>query len=515
MRPAAATAPIRSTRHQVNQSDHEAFRLRQPEKTTLYRIVQEHWLSFLQDRAREGRPIPRYIVREFEGFFQCGQLVHGFLRLKCDVCRHERLVPFSCRKRGFCPSCAGRRMADSAAFFVDMVLPAERIRQWVFSVPIPLRFWMARNSKLMGEVLSILIGVISRYYTFQSKKAGVLKSQTGSITLIQRYGGTINLNVHYHVLFIEGAYEDRDGKAVFHRAGAPTDDKVKAILETVQKRVIRLLKKRGFLEEKEEGVVHATDLFYGESGDESLQEDCQSASVKSRIATGERAGQRVRKIGSFGGIGDAPLRDGPLCYSVGGFSLHANVAARERGDIETLCRYVTRPPIAESRLSQRADGDIVYRFKKEWSDGTQAVLFSPNEFLEKIIAIIPPPRIHQTRFHGVLAPNHHLRLQVVPGGLADETKSHGERPPPEAETKTRSRAHRLSWSELLKRVFQVDITVCPDCGGQMNFIATIMEPKVIRAILEHLGLPIEPPRFAPARAPPQAALFDSDVWSSG
>lgn len=511
MRSVVTPSSLSSTLHLAYQADHHAFARRRPEETILFKVIHENWLSFTQAREREGRSIPQYVAREFEEFLQCGQLANGFLRLKCDSCRHERLVPFSCRKRGFCPSCAGRRMSESAAFFVDQVLPFEQIRQWVLSTPIPLRFWMAKSSELMGAVLSILIRAISRYYNFQAKTGGASKSQAGSITLIQRYGGAINLNIHFHVLFIEGAYEDQDGKAVFHRARAPTDEEVKAILEIVQKHVIRLLKKRGLLKEKEEGVVHATDLFDGESEYEVLQELCQSASVKSLIATGERAGQRVRKLGSFGGIGENPLRDGPLCYSVGGFSLHANVAARERGDIETLCRYVTRPPIAESRLSQRSDGDIVYRFKKEWSDGTQAVLFSPNEFLEKIIAIIPPPRIHQTRFHGVLAPNHHLRSQVVPQCITDAAKPDEDPSQPVAEKKVRSRAHRLSWSELLKRVFQIDITVCPNCGGQMNFIATIMEPKMVRKILEHLGLPTEPPRFAPARAPPQAMLFDQSL----
>src|SRR5208282_3589793 len=125
---------------------------------------------------------------------------------------------------------------------------------------------------------------------------------------------------------------------------------------------------------------------------------------------------QVRKLGSFGIGGDPVLQVGTRCMSLGGFSIHANTAVERwaKDRLEKLCRYVARPPIAEMRLSESRDGGIIYRFKKEWSDGTQAVLFTPQEFIEKLVALIPPPRIHLTRFHGVLGPNHRLRRQVVP-----------------------------------------------------------------------------------------------------
>ena len=394
-------------------------------------------------------------------------------------------------------------MSESAAFFVDRVLPEELVRQWVLSVPVPLRFWMARTPALMSTVLAIMIRVISKFYSDRGKALNCNEGKTGSITLVQRYGGAINLNVHFHTIMIDGVYKEKDGKLEFHQVKAPSDDEIKKILQKIQKRVNRHLVKLGYLEEKEEGVTHPIALF--EDGD-GVEDICQGASVQYRVALGERAGQRVRKIGSFGEVGENPMRDGPLCFSVGGFSLHANVAVKKKADIETLCRYVARPPIAESRLYQETNGNIIYRFKKQWNDGTQAVLFSPTEFIEKIVALIPPPRIHLTRFHGVLAPNSKLRSKVVPQATQIEPASDG---PQANEKKPRSKRYRLSWSELLKRVFQVDITVCPDCGGQMNFIATIMDPKVIRAILESQGISAVAPRFAPARAPPQSRLsFD-------
>jgi ribosomal protein S27E len=84
--------------------------------------------------SEQGRYLPDYVSREFEDYLKCGRLEHGFLRVRCESCHHEKLVAFSCKRRGFCPSCGARRMADSAAYLVDEVLPKRPIRQWVLSV---------------------------------------------------------------------------------------------------------------------------------------------------------------------------------------------------------------------------------------------------------------------------------------------------------------------------------------------------------------------------------------------
>ena len=105
--------------------------------------------------AEQGRSLPRYVVGEFEDYLECGRLEHGFLRVRCESCHHEKLVAFSCKRRGFCPSCGARRMADSAAHLVDEVLPRRPIRQWVLSVPFPLRYLFAANPQVMSRVLTI------------------------------------------------------------------------------------------------------------------------------------------------------------------------------------------------------------------------------------------------------------------------------------------------------------------------------------------------------------------------
>ena len=99
-----------------------------------------------------------------------------------------------------------------------------------------------------------------------------------------------------------------------------------------------------------------------------------------------------------------------------GFSLHAGVAVDggERKKLEKLARYIARPPIAQDRLRLSDTGQVVYELKKPYRDGTSHIVMSPLELLEKITAIIPRPRVHLTRFHGVLAPHYKYRDLVVP-----------------------------------------------------------------------------------------------------
>ena len=127
-----------------------------PESTLLYQIVQEYWPEFEAELASQGRYLPAYVTKEFDEFLKCGILEHGFLRVRCEACHDEKLLAFSCKKRGFCCSCGARRMVDSAALLVDEILPHQPMRQWVLTVPFPLRFLFASQPAVMGSVLGIV-----------------------------------------------------------------------------------------------------------------------------------------------------------------------------------------------------------------------------------------------------------------------------------------------------------------------------------------------------------------------
>ena len=110
---------------------------RRPEETVLYEALRAHLATFLErcDESGSEATLPAHVRGEFERFLTCGILAHGFVRVRCPTCRDDLLVAFSCRGRGFCPSCGGRRMADTAARWGDRVLPRVPWRQWVLSLP--------------------------------------------------------------------------------------------------------------------------------------------------------------------------------------------------------------------------------------------------------------------------------------------------------------------------------------------------------------------------------------------
>ena len=181
--------------------------------------------------------------------------------------------------------------------------------------------------------------------------------------------------------------------------------------------------------------------------------------------------------------------------------------AGELERLEHLCRYVTRPPIATQRLVLAPDGRVIYGLKRPWRDGTSAISFDPLTFIERLAALVPPPRAHQLTYHGVLAPASAWRDLVVPKRAPASTSPScgplAPNSPTAPSTSARSRSSRSTWAELLRRVFAVDVLTCPHCGGPRRLIAQLTDPIVVRRILGHLGLPTEPPRSAPARSPEQ------------
>ena len=133
---------------------HATYELHRPEQTLLYRLIEKHYPALVEQLEFQGKSLPANVHREFEAYLKCGRLEHGFLRVRCDKCHFERLVAFSCKKRGFCASCGARRMAETAALLSDEVFPDVPLRQWVISFPFPLRYLFAAHPQAMGKVLA-------------------------------------------------------------------------------------------------------------------------------------------------------------------------------------------------------------------------------------------------------------------------------------------------------------------------------------------------------------------------
>ena len=170
---------------------------RSPEQTLLYRIVGEQLESFLSRARNTGQPAPRFIEQELRAYLRCGVLAHGFLRLHCDACKLDRLVPFSCKRRGFCPSCGGRRMAETAAHLVDCVLPEVPIRQWVLTLPYPLRYRCAYDARLTSQVLRAFLRALFAELRRRARDQwDTARGQCGAVTFIQRFATELRSDAH-------------------------------------------------------------------------------------------------------------------------------------------------------------------------------------------------------------------------------------------------------------------------------------------------------------------------------
>jgi hypothetical protein len=386
-----------------------------PEQTTLYRLVQQHAATFFaQAEEAAGADLPQFVKDEFDAFLECGILAHGFLRLRCGDCGHDKLLAFSCKRRGFCPSCGARRMSQTAAHLVDHVIPHVPVRQWVLSLPIPLRLLLAAQPELVTPVLQVVQRVITRYL-LHGVGLKATRADSGAVTLIQRFGSAANLNIHLHCLVLDGVYRcGAEGVPVFVEAGAPTDDELHALLHTVIARLMKMLTRRGVLvEEMGQTWLAEPDA----DGDEARTlRPLQAAAITYRIAFGPRAGQKVLTL--RGAMARFGLARELLCSDIDGFSLHAavRVEAHERKRLEQLCRYITRPALADERVQLNAAGQVELKLKTPWRDGTTHLVMSPLEFMQRLAALVPRPRLHLIRFHGVLAPNAKLRALVVPQG---------------------------------------------------------------------------------------------------
>jgi hypothetical protein len=169
---------------------------RRPTETVLFALVRDHLGGFLA-HAREtyDRGLPRYVEQAFRAYLECGIFSHGFLRFHCDGCHQDLLVAFACKGRGICPSCGARRMCNSAAQIVDRVLPAVPVRQWVLSLPFELRRLAAFRADVATALGRLFIDAIALE---QKRATGIAASQPAAINHLQRFGGSLNLNLHFH-----------------------------------------------------------------------------------------------------------------------------------------------------------------------------------------------------------------------------------------------------------------------------------------------------------------------------
>jgi hypothetical protein len=362
------------------------------------------------------------------------------------------------------------------------------IRQFVLTLPFSLRFPLAFDGKLLGQVLRIFIDTVVSNYRKRVADRGIADGESGAVQL-------------------DGVYAPgRDGGApIFHPAPELTQEDVLAIVARASKRILRFLKRRGVISlvtaPGDGEITVVTDETMGEK-DPLLARLLAAATAGASPAGPAHKRAPVRIVLDPDAT---PVAKGKLCGQQAGFNLHAQtkVAANDKKGREHLCKYILRPPLANDRLKILDDGNVRLEFKRPWSDGTSSVDLAPLALIARLAAIIPPPRRHVVRYSGVISSHSSLRSQVVPVPAVAA--------PEETDKPSLPLSHYISWSRLLKKTFEID-TVCPRCKTPLRLIAMIETEDTIKKILSAMGLPTCAPKLWPARPPPSQSGGGDGDW---
>lgn len=328
-------------------------------------------------------------------------------------------------------------MAETAAHLVDHVFPRLPVRQWVLSFPKRLRYHLD-DAELQNAVLHSFLHAIEQGLRHGLADAqGEGKVRLGAVVFIHRFGALLNAHLHFHVVVIDGVFCGEDAETLRFEEVRLAPETVQRLQATIRKRIVRLFVRRGRLDKAE---------------------------------------------------GDALC----ACEHGGGFSLDAGVRieANDRQGLERLLRYCA-PAFAQERLRQIDAEHLVDESPKPGPGGRVSQILTPLELMDRLAALIPPPRRHRHRYYGVLAPNSPLRPAVT--ALAAAPEPVPARADAVAEESSVSRAARYVWAMLLARIYEVFPLTCPKCGGEMRIIAFIDDPTEVKKILTHLGEPAQRP----------------------
>jgi hypothetical protein len=379
-------------------------------------------------------------------------------------------------------------MTDTATHLVDRVLPEEPIRHWICSLPWRLRVLLGYDRELCSEVLDAFLTELSSSLRWRAKKlfglASVADAKTGAVAAIQRTDSALRLNVHFHVLALDGVYvRNSQGDFEFVGLPKPTSAQIADVAKRTADRVEKLLRDRGLLPENE--------------ADSASQEPSEQPGL---FACYELASQSLSRSNGGPSLRAVPDLNEPVA-EVRGINIHAKqlVDGRDRKQLERLCRYITRPPLAQDRLTELPDGRYRLELKSAWKDGTRAVTYDPMQLIARLVAAIPPPRSHMIRYFGVLSSHANARAEVVPQPPEDQGRFHPLPAPGDqialrfGEEDSHKNITRKRWSWLLRHVFAADLESCPRCSGPLRWAQIALKTSDIARLMEAHGLQAQGP----------------------
>jgi hypothetical protein len=405
-------------------------------------------------------------------------------------------------------------MSDTAVHLEKFVLPEVPVRHWICTFPWGVRAVLGYDKELCAEAVSAFVRELSRSLKRRAKKlfnlASVAEAHTGAVAALQRTDSSLRLNVHLHVLALDGVYvREANGTLVFHALPTPTQHEVSEVVRCTARRLKAVFKAHGRSSpwDEEESSDDDPEPF-------SLTEPglfaCYGAAARGVAVSGEHAGKPVMRLL----VNRPPARasnintDKPAA-EVLGVNVHAvqRVDGRDRRQLERLARYITRPPLSQERLTRRSDGRLELALKSVWKNGTSALLLTPDAQLVRLCAAVPRPTMHLLRYFGVLSSHSSYRAEVVPEPAAEPGMFKAEPavgdqlalPMPGkgggggglfagADEDRPAWRGRTRWGWLIRHVFREDVDRCEKCQGPMRWVEAATTEEAITRVLAKHGL---------------------------
>jgi len=443
------------------------YRPRQPIESDFHRLVREHFDDFRAlypgRYARQfgfWRPV---IDKAINAFIKCGDLHHGFARVRCPDGHHEFFVAFSCEQRCICPSCAQKRTLIFGMHVAEDVYLAVPHRQFVWTIPKRLRIFFRFHRGLLNRLPPLAWGTVREVYRSLLGPDAL----PGGVLAIQTFGTLIHFHLHLHGLITDGAF-------------MPDERFLSPPVNLTHEPFLRLWEQKVFQLLLEEGRI----------------EPALVEQMRSWHHSGFSVDRSVRlQAGDF----DA---------------------------IERLAQYMARCPFSLARLIRiTPDGKVLYKAEKEHCQhypkpasedlfggvARNFQVFEPLDFLAELTQHIPNESEHLIRYYGCYS----SKSRGMRAKQAAARQASCASPPPCDSPGTQvadetppiiksARLDRRRWAMLIQRIYQADPLLCPQCGGTMKIIAFIeaRQEEVIRKRLQHCGLWHDPPPRAPARPSP-------------
>lgn len=430
-------------------------------------VIKREFPNYLDQVAAEGRELPDFVVREFELVTSCGDVRSFSATFACQDCHHRWKICLRCKRRGWCPACMVYRQTDRTGFLQERIIGNTPVRQYVLTLPPPLRVFFAFHPKLVSKVLGQFLRYIFAYLAKAARKllrargdewrncrVGHLKP--GAITSIQRLATDLSLNLHFHCLVTNGVFVKMSSDATpwFLELPEPSTDDIAELATKICRWTCDLLEREGVWK--------------------PVREEC-SSSLKTVAGYFSERGRRPRFF-RYCGVASDQETDVPVDRdNVFGFNVYTRESVRggDRKNLRRLIRYILNPPFTSKQLrpDPTSAGHVLIDLKRPMRDGTETLRLTIRQFLDRLVWATPRPNTHLLRFHGVYASRAALREEVIP-----------EAPPkfvPPAESDETPEDYE-AWSELHSHTFPENRGRCPLCGGKQKLMALITDRIIYR-----------------------------------